>query len=161
MGCGPIQKKIMQVNISKQNHSKKRRKIHALTLFSSHQKKKKLHSKRRGKYSCVLKKYLLSRTFLYGHFLLFLCTYTQRMMCTENPPSPPPPPPPPPPPHTDIWLSDLFFVLFCFVFSENDQELDFNEGDIIQVEEQIDENWLSGSCKGKTGMFPTNYVEKA
>ena len=55
----------------------------------------------------------------------------------------------------------LICFWFCFVFSENDQELDFNEGDIIQVEEQIDENWLSGSCKGKTGMFPTNYVEKA
>lgn len=52
-------------------------------------------------------------------------------------------------------MSDLFSF-----FPENDQELDFNEGDIIQVEEQIDENWLSGSCHGKTGMFPTNYVEK-
>jgi len=45
-------------------------------------------------------------------------------------------------------------------FPENDQELDFNEGDIIQVEEKIDDNWLSGSCNGKTGMFPTNYAEK-
>jgi len=45
-------------------------------------------------------------------------------------------------------------------FLENNQELDFSEGDIIQVEEQIDENWLSGTINGKTGMFPTNYVEK-
>lgn len=49
---------------------------------------------------------------------------------------------------------------FFLIFLENDSELDFNEGDIIQVEEQIDENWLSGSLNGKTGIFPTNYVEK-
>ena len=47
-----------------------------------------------------------------------------------------------------------------FLFSENDQELDFSEGNVIEVEEQIDENWLSGTFNGKTGMFPTNYVEK-
>ena len=46
------------------------------------------------------------------------------------------------------------------LFSENDQELDFNEGDIIQVENEIDDNWLSGTFNGKSGMFPTNYVEK-
>ena len=52
------------------------------------------------------------------------------------------------------------FVCLFVSFLENDQELDFSEGDIIQVEEQIDENWLSGTINGKTGMFPTNYVEK-
>ena len=51
-------------------------------------------------------------------------------------------------------------TIFLLIFLENDSELDFNEGDIIQVEEQIDENWLSGSLNGKTGIFPTNYVEK-
>ena len=60
-----------------------------------------------------------------------------------------------------IKLSFLFLLyLFFIFFLENDSELDFNEGDIIQVEEQIDENWLSGSLNGKTGIFPTNYVEK-
>ena len=57
------------------------------------------------------------------------------------------------------FLFSLFHFFFLF-FLENDSELDFNEGDIIQVEEQIDENWLSGSLNGKTGIFPTNYVEK-
>ena len=63
-----------------------------------------------------------------------------------------------------VQLLNLPFVLtvplFFLIFLENDSELDFNEGDIIQVEEQIDENWLSGSLNGKTGIFPTNYVEK-
>ena len=63
-----------------------------------------------------------------------------------------------------VQLLTCLFVLtvplFFLIFLENDSELDFNEGDIIQVEEQIDENWLSGSLNGKTGIFPTNYVEK-
>lgn len=56
--------------------------------------------------------------------------------------------------------NDCFKFFVFFFSSENDQELDFNEGDVIQVEEQIDENWLSGTLNGKTGLFPTNYVEK-
>ena len=58
-----------------------------------------------------------------------------------------------------MLVSHYYFLFIC-LFSENESELDFNEGDIIQVEEQIDENWLSGTIHGKTGMFPTNYVEK-
>ncbi|XP_068694479.1 endophilin-A2-like [Montipora capricornis] len=74
-------------------------------------------------------------------------------------PTPIAPPSAPPAASNGPYYSGPFKALYDFE-SENDQELDFSEGNVIEVEEQIDENWLSGTFNGKTGMFPTNYVEK-
>ena len=43
--------------------------------------------------------------------------------------------------------------------SQGDQELDLEEGDIITVIAKEDDVWWCGQCKGRMGMFPSNYVE--
>jgi len=42
-----------------------------------------------------------------------------------------------------------------------DDEITFNDGDIIVNVQPIDEGWMLGTClrTGKTGMLPANYVE--
>ncbi|KAL8399181.1 hypothetical protein RB596_007852 [Gaeumannomyces avenae] len=50
-------------------------------------------------------------------------------------------------------------ALFDFVPSE-DGELEFKKGDVIAVLESVYKDWWRGSLKGKTGIFPLNYVEK-
>ena len=50
-------------------------------------------------------------------------------------------------------------ALFDFVPSESG-ELEFKKGDVIAVLESVYKDWWRGSLKGKTGIFPLNYVEK-
>ena len=50
-------------------------------------------------------------------------------------------------------------ALFDFVPSESG-ELEFKKGDVIAVLESVYKDWWRGSLKGRTGIFPLNYVEK-
>lgn len=50
-------------------------------------------------------------------------------------------------------------ALYDFVPSEAG-ELEFKKGDVIAVLESVYKDWWRGSLKGKTGIFPLNYVEK-
>jgi len=43
--------------------------------------------------------------------------------------------------------------------AENDSEIGFHEGDIIQLVSQVDANWFEGTIRGQTGYFPVNYVK--
>ncbi|XP_026579915.1 hematopoietic lineage cell-specific protein-like isoform X2 [Pseudonaja textilis] len=42
---------------------------------------------------------------------------------------------------------------------EGEDEISFDPGDIITSIEQVDEGWWRGSCHGRVGLFPANYVE--
>lgn len=35
----------------------------------------------------------------------------------------------------------------------------FQENDIIQLLDRVDENWYEGSVNGRTGYFPQSYVQ--
>lgn len=40
-----------------------------------------------------------------------------------------------------------------------EDELTFFPGDVITNIEKVDEGWWMGQCHGKTGLFPSNYVQ--
>ena len=50
-------------------------------------------------------------------------------------------------------------ALFDFTPQE-EGELEFKRGDLIQVVEKDDPNWWRGKLANKEGMFPSNYVEE-
>lgn len=68
-------------------------------------------------------------------------------------------PAPPPPAGTTAATVSRVRALFDFTPSEPG-ELEFKRGDVIAVLESVYKDWWRGSLKGKTGIFPLNYVEK-
>lgn len=40
------------------------------------------------------------------------------------------------------------------------EDLEFLEGDVIQVVSMVNDEWLEGECKGKIGIFPKAFVEE-
>lgn len=43
--------------------------------------------------------------------------------------------------------------------AEADDEISFDPGELITNIDQFDDGWWNGMCRGKYGMFPSNYVE--
>nr|XP_009513442.1 PREDICTED: osteoclast-stimulating factor 1 [Phalacrocorax carbo] len=55
------------------------------------------------------------------------------------------------------WQVKVFRALYTFEPRTPD-ELYFEEGDIIYISDMSDTNWWKGTCKGRTGLIPSNYV---
>uniref|UniRef100_A0A673GFP3 Osteoclast-stimulating factor 1 n=1 Tax=Sinocyclocheilus rhinocerous TaxID=307959 RepID=A0A673GFP3_9TELE len=50
-------------------------------------------------------------------------------------------------------------VLFEYV-PQNEDELELKIGDIIDITQEVEEGWWSGSMNGKSGLFPSNFVKE-
>eukprot|EP00794_Sanderia_malayensis_P009112 gene9112-10085_t len=44
--------------------------------------------------------------------------------------------------------------------AQDDEEVSFLRGDIVEVTQKYNENWWIGKVKGQSGMFPASYVKK-
>ena len=44
-------------------------------------------------------------------------------------------------------------------FGEDEDDLQFQEGDLITLLDRVDENWFLGELNGRNGIFPANHVQ--
>ncbi|CAO2584938.1 Osteoclast-stimulating factor 1, partial [Lemmus lemmus] len=63
----------------------------------------------------------------------------------------------PPPKPVKPGQVKVFRALYTFEPRTPD-ELYFEEGDIIYITDMSDTSWWKGTCKGRTGLIPSNYV---
>ncbi|XP_067825059.1 abl interactor 1-like [Heptranchias perlo] len=94
---------------------------------------------------------------------------------TDCPPPPPPPDfmldldelsPPPPPPIDYLdeppWIPDNYIekVVALYAYNKsNDDELTFQQGEVIYVITKNEDGWYEGVINGATGYFPGTYVQ--
>ncbi|KAI8083046.1 SH3 domain-containing protein [Halteromyces radiatus] len=67
--------------------------------------------------------------------------------------------PPPPPNYATAISSETVEALYDFQ-GQNAEDLSFHRGDIIQVNEHVNNDWWRGTLNGRTGLFPSSYVQK-
>lgn len=56
-------------------------------------------------------------------------------------------------------MATHFEAKFDF-FGQDESQLSFKQGDIIQVVSRLDSGWWDGICKGERGWFPSNFVRE-
>lgn len=67
-------------------------------------------------------------------------------------------PPAPPVPPAAAASANMVEALFDHEAEEED-ELNFSAGDMVEVIDRADGGWWRGRCHGKEGLFPSNYVK--
>ncbi|XP_039247772.2 osteoclast-stimulating factor 1-like [Styela clava] len=67
--------------------------------------------------------------------------------------------PPPPRLAPKPGMVKTFRALYPYEAQQKD-ELSIDEGDIIYVTDQSDSNWWKATCKGKSGLVPSNYMSE-
>ena len=60
---------------------------------------------------------------------------------------------------TFVMLSDSHIAIKAFVKSRPD-ELSLSIGDFVYVEESDGMGWMRGTCKTRTGWFPSSHVQR-
>ncbi|KAJ7344119.1 hypothetical protein JRQ81_000069 [Phrynocephalus forsythii] len=50
-------------------------------------------------------------------------------------------------------------VMFEYI-PQNEDELELKLGDVIDINEEVEEGWWSGTLNGKSGLFPSNFVKE-
>lgn len=74
--------------------------------------------------------------------------------------APPAAPSAPPAPPASSGGSNFVEALFDHEAEEED-ELNFATGDLVEVIDKPDGGWWRGRCHGKEGLFPSNYVKSS
>ncbi|KAG8546206.1 hypothetical protein GDO81_019543, partial [Engystomops pustulosus] len=71
-------------------------------------------------------------------------------------------PPPPPPPNKSLKKKSKkrqCKVIFDYM-PQNEDELELKVGAILDITEEVEEGWWSGTSNGRSGLFPSNFVKE-